>query len=96
VKYAIPIIAILLASASPAHAQRCPAGQDQLGNCYSMDPQMRAKQERWANQPAARQIPGAQPYGQPPINLNPQTGRPYNTETPVYCTRDRWLRGLCK
>jgi len=47
----------------PAQAQRCPAGEDQFHNCLSMDPGMRARQERWANQPAARRIPGAQPYG---------------------------------
>jgi hypothetical protein len=52
----------LLLSLTAAQAQRCPAGQDQFHNCLSMDPAMRARQERWANQPAARQIPGAQPY----------------------------------
>jgi hypothetical protein len=60
----LALISILLAFApTPARAQRCPAGQDQFMNCLSMNPQMRAKQEQWANQPAARQIPGAQPYG---------------------------------
>ena len=46
-----------------AQAQRCPAGEDQFHNCLSMEPGMRARQEQWANQPAARRIPGAQPYG---------------------------------
>jgi hypothetical protein len=54
---------IMFMALKPAHAQRCPAGQDQFMNCLSMNPQMRARQEQWANQPAARQIPGAQPYG---------------------------------
>jgi hypothetical protein len=61
---AIAIFALACtAGAVPAHAQRCPAGQDQFQNCLSMNPQMRGRQKQWANQPAARQIPGAQPYG---------------------------------
>jgi hypothetical protein len=61
-KYVLAAI-LLLISATVASAQRCPAGQDQFHNCLSMNPQMRAKQEAWANQPAAYQIPGAQPLG---------------------------------
>jgi hypothetical protein len=53
----------LAAFMTPAYAQRCPAGHDQFLNCYSLDQAARARHERWANQPAARQIPGAQPYG---------------------------------
>jgi hypothetical protein len=53
----------LLTLTISAEAQRCPAGQDQFNNCLSMDSTMRARQEQWANQPAARRIPGAQPYG---------------------------------
>jgi hypothetical protein len=64
--YAMQVVAFLFAfwlvGLMPADAQRCPAGQDQFHNCLSMNPQMRAKQEAWANQPAARQIPGA-PHG---------------------------------
>jgi hypothetical protein len=57
----------LLTLTVSAEAQRCPAGQDQFHNCLSMNPGMRARQEQWANQPAARRIPGAQPYGTPPL-----------------------------
>lgn len=60
---ALVAIVLLLATCAMAHAQRCPAGQDQFLNCLSSNPQMRARQEQWANQPAARRIPGAQPYG---------------------------------
>ena len=55
-------LALLTLTAS-AQAQRCPAGEDQFHNCLSMESGMRARQEQWANQPAARRIPGAQPYG---------------------------------
>jgi hypothetical protein len=65
-RYVIAIALACIAMATPAAAQRCPAGQDQFHNCLSMNPQMRAKQEAWANQPAARQLPGAQPHGTAP------------------------------
>jgi hypothetical protein len=57
---------ILVASVTTSSAQRCPAGQDQFHNCLSMNPQMRAKHEAWANQPAAHRLPGAQPHGTAP------------------------------
>jgi hypothetical protein len=79
----------LLLSLTAAQAQRCPAGQDQFHNCLSMDPAMRARQEQWANQPAARRIPGAQPYGTaasaPPLvtGTTPTLqGRDYRMNTP--------------
>jgi hypothetical protein len=84
-------IAVLLVAVAlrPAHAQRCPAGQDQFHNCYSLDPGMRAKHERWATQPAARQIPGAQPYGSAASAPIPATSAtpmyrevPYQLQTP--------------
>jgi len=66
-----------------AHAQRCPAGQDQFMNCLSADPQMRARQEQWANQPAARRIPGAQPYGGTVTGTEPtRQGVTYSMQTP--------------
>jgi hypothetical protein len=46
---ALLVVGLSTTASAPALAQRCPAGQDQFHN--------------WANQPAARQIPGAQPYG---------------------------------
>jgi hypothetical protein len=89
-------IIIMSLGAPTASAQRCPAGQDQFLNCLPMGGAARAKHEQWANQPAAYRIPGARQYGASAINISPVTGRPYNTETPVYCTRDRWLKGACK
>jgi hypothetical protein len=61
------VVALLALSTATASAQRCPAGQDQFLNCYPMTGATRAKHEQWANQPAARRIPGAQaaPNGQP-------------------------------
>jgi hypothetical protein len=72
---------------STASAQRCPAGQDQFMNCYSLDAGARAKHEAWANQPAARRIPGAQPYGtaEPPLVTGAsqmRQGVDYSMDTP--------------
>jgi hypothetical protein len=88
---------MVLMALRPAAAQRCPAGADAFGSCLPLDHRYGGPGSIQQLHPKARaQRATQQPHGQPPINMNPQTGRPYNTETPVYCTRDRWLRGLCK
>jgi len=47
-------IAALLLATGTAHAQRCPAGEDQFHNCLSTNPTMRARQEQWASGSLAR------------------------------------------
>jgi hypothetical protein len=86
---ALLVVGLSTTASAPALAQRCPAGQDQFHNCLSMDPGMRTRQEQWANQPAARRIPGAQPYGTaasaPPLvtGTTPTLqGRDYRMNTP--------------
>jgi hypothetical protein len=70
----VAILYALIAYAliSVASAQRCPAGHDQFLNCLPLSGAARTRHEQWSNQPVARQIPGAQPYGAAPTTgMNP-------------------------